>query len=659
MKLGAFLKQRAWLGVLLILLIAGALRFYRIDAQSFWNDEGNSARLAERSVDLILAGARGDIHPPGYYLALHYWRALFGASEAALRALSVLFSLVTVLFAFLAGRLLFRGVITGLVAAAFVALNPFQIYYAQEARMYAMLAGWAMVAVWAMVAWWQPERRAGYLGVYVLAAVAGLYTHYAFPFVLLALNLGALLVWWTRRRQEAADQHLLAWLGAHLAVLVLYLPWLPVAWHQVTSWPAERAAFQWDTALLDVWRLLNLGQTVPTGVVTGGLISAGAFVFLSLLPPADEEETPPGEIPYTLRWTLVALLVLLPVGLILGLGLYKPAYQKFLLVSAAPLSILLARGVTGGWRIASGIGVWGEEEATWGSWGYRAVMLLLVALLGFDTVRSLNNLYFDETYARADYRAIARRIQADARPGDAVILNAPNQWEVFTYYYPDDRHVYPLARQRPLDEAANAAELEEIVAQHRRLFTIFWGDAESDPQRFIERWLEAHTYKAGETWYKDVRLAVYAVPSETLDPSELALDAPVRFGRHIYLEGYGVLTDELAAGDILQLSLLWRATDSLSQRYKVFVHLYDQAGQVVAQTDSEPGNGLRPTDTWTPGEQVTDRYGVLIPAETPPGDYRLSVGLYLIDDPDQRLTVTRSGELAGDRLDLADITVLP
>ena len=57
------------------------LRFYRLDAQSFWNDEGNSARIAERTVDLILEGAAGDIHPPGYYLLLHCWRALVGSER--------------------------------------------------------------------------------------------------------------------------------------------------------------------------------------------------------------------------------------------------------------------------------------------------------------------------------------------------------------------------------------------------------------------------------------------------------------------------------------------------------------------------------------------------------------------------------------------------
>ena len=54
--------------LLLLLLLATGLRFYRLDAQSFWNDEGNAARAAERTIPLILAAAGGDIHPPGYYL---------------------------------------------------------------------------------------------------------------------------------------------------------------------------------------------------------------------------------------------------------------------------------------------------------------------------------------------------------------------------------------------------------------------------------------------------------------------------------------------------------------------------------------------------------------------------------------------------------------
>jgi predicted membrane-bound mannosyltransferase len=54
------------LAVILVLLLATGLRFYGLDAQSFWNDEGNSARLSERSIPLIIEGTASDIHPPLY-----------------------------------------------------------------------------------------------------------------------------------------------------------------------------------------------------------------------------------------------------------------------------------------------------------------------------------------------------------------------------------------------------------------------------------------------------------------------------------------------------------------------------------------------------------------------------------------------------------------
>ncbi len=678
MKFGSrFDQYKTWLLLALILLLAGTLRFYRIDAQSFWNDEGNSARLAERSIGLIIEGARGDIHPPGYYLALHYWCVLFGPSEAALRGLSALCSVILVGFSYLLGRRLFRDETVGLIAATLTALDPFQVYYGQEARMYAMLALWAMISTWALVAWWQtvgqdrpnPQRSGGpvprrawivYI-LYTLTAAAGLYTHYAFAFVLLAQGLSAGLWWWIvwylpAKEKRSAVQPLWLWGTALIGMAVLYLPWLPTAWHQVTSWSTSQETFTLSEALLDVWRLLNFGQTISSQVVLGGLLAAGALIFLSLLPPVQDDDPIAIRIlPYHLRWGIVASLVLIPVGLILGLGIYKQAYQKFLLVAAAPLSVLTAQGVVSGWQIASGVVMW-EEQKT--GLGYRAIVIFLLALFLFDNARALNNLYFDPRYARADYRAIARHIQANARPGDAVILNAPNQWEVFTYYYPDSGHVFPLARQRPLNVAANRDELQDIIANHQRLFAIFWGDAESDPERFIESWLETHTYKASETWYGDVRLATYAVPTAVADDPVVSLD--VRFGQAIYLDGYTLLTKDVAPGDIVQVTLFWHADAPISERYKVFIHLYDPRGQLLAQTDSEPGATLRPTSSWTSGERIVDHYGVLVPSDAPACHCTLTVGLYPIGQPDLRLPVSgKRGRVEDDHLDLASITVRP
>jgi len=178
--------------LLATLLLATFLRFYRIDAQSFWNDEGNSARLAERSVDLILAGAAGDIHPPGYYLLLAAWRAVAGQSEFALRGLSALAGIFLVALVYRLGRQYFDGP-AALASAFFAAIHPALIYYSQEARMYELVAVWGVVTFlvignWGLDAWRGDWRRAT---VFALVLAAGLYTHYSFAFIIIAVNLFA------------------------------------------------------------------------------------------------------------------------------------------------------------------------------------------------------------------------------------------------------------------------------------------------------------------------------------------------------------------------------------------------------------------------------------------------------------------------------------
>jgi hypothetical protein len=60
----------------------------------------------------------------------------------------------------------------------------------------------------------------------------------------------------------------------------------------------------------------------------------------------------------------------------------------------------------------------------------------------------------------------------------------------------------------------------------------------------------------------------------------------------------------------------------------VFVHLIDQQGSIVAQRDQVPLGGARPTLGWAPGEVISDALTIDIPADLPPGDYRLRLGWY-------------------------------
>ncbi len=637
--------------ILAVLLLSTFLRFYRLEAQSFWNDEGNSARIAERSVDLILAGAAGDIHPPGYYLILSAWRAALGPSEFALRGFSAFAGIVLVALVYRLGKQYFDTP-AATAAAFFAAVHPALIYYSQEVRMYSLIATLGAAAFLALSLWLVATRqpavgsRQPKFGVWdlkfgispvifhssfvILITALGLYTHYSFAFIVIAVNLTALGgMAFHRTRATPHASRVTHWFTLQLfALLLLFAPWLPTAIHQITTWPSAREYLPlWDS-FIGVSRWLTLGPTIDAASAVPALIGAAVLLLLSLR-RRGQTITP-------LLWLIV------PTGLTFAFGLFSQAFAKFLIAAVPALCLLMGNG-------AVGAGLAPAQGDRKGRPYVNAIALIASALILISTAATLNNLYFNPVYARADYRGIARTLDSIARPGDAVLLNAPNQWEVFTYYHPDTSTVFPLARSRPLDAPSQIAELEQIAASHDRLFVLYWGEAQSDPNRVIESWLNEHTFKAYDQWFSDVRLAVYAVPRAA---AELQTRTGVNFGDQITLEGYALNAAEFAPGDILQLTLFWRADKPIDKRYKVFVHLGgDPASPPVAQHDGEPGGGLSLTTAWQPGQTIADNHGVYLPIDLAPGAYSLVVGLYSVDDG-ARLT-----HAGGDSLFLSAITV--
>lgn len=633
--------------MLLALLLAAFLRFYRLDAQSFWNDEGNAARAAERPIPLVLDAAEGDIHPPGYYLILHVWRGLAGESEFALRSLSVVCGVLTVALTYRLGlRLL--GAAAGVGGATLASLSPLAIYYSQEARMYAPLGLLSAASTYLLCSILCTQQRDRLLGLahprstlllsvgYVITAAAGLYMHYTFPFILGVHNL-LFVGWWVGwgRQRRRRWRLVLEWVILQGAVLALFLPWLPVALAEaVTGRPSVGRAYRLGETLRDIFRALVVGITLEVERASGALVVAGGLLLVGLRPRRGRL----GAVGALGVW------LFLPIALTLAFDLYRPAYLKLLLVVLPPFHILVACGAH--WLSRAASRVLGASAAL------RIVAYpLLLALVAASLLPSLRNLYFNPAYARDDYRQVAADLTAQVSSVDAILLNAPNQWEVFTYYFDGPADVYP-APYRPTAEEA-AAWLEPILSSQQRLFVLYWGDAEADPQRLIEGKLADEAFKAGDRWYGRVRVAVYGTGVLEEEPA-VAVDA--RFGEVIHLRGYALGERAFSPGDVIPVTLFWEAEAPIPDRYKVFLHLLGSDSQLVAQTDGEPGGNLLPTTIWPPGEMVIDRHGVLLPKELPAGEYGLVVGLYHLVGG-ERLRVTLDGESGAGHVGLGTVVV--
>jgi hypothetical protein len=102
----------------------------------------------------------------------------------------------------------------------------------------------------------------------------------------------------------------------------------------------------------------------------------------------------------------------------------------------------------------------------------------------------------------------------------------------------------------------------------------------------------------------------------------------------------------------LQFTLFWRAETEIDTAYTVFIQLLNESGQVVAQIDAPPQGGAAPTTTWLPGEILPDAYSLPLPANLPPGPYRLITGLYR-PDTGARLPVAGGGDF----VELSPLTV--
>lgn len=178
----------------LILVAATVLRLVRLGYQSEWNDEAISAVIAGGTTQQILTNQFRSLHPPGYYLLLHFWRILFGDTDFALRLPSALMGIASVVSMYLLGRSLFKKE-TGLWAAAMTALMPFHLFYSQEMRMYSQLFLLSSLAMLCQVRLWRNRRSFWWL-LYLFVSLLGLYTHYFFTLLIGVLGLYFILRRW-------------------------------------------------------------------------------------------------------------------------------------------------------------------------------------------------------------------------------------------------------------------------------------------------------------------------------------------------------------------------------------------------------------------------------------------------------------------------------
>ncbi|MBO9370072.1 MAG: glycosyltransferase family 39 protein [Chloroflexi bacterium] len=630
------MKRIRW-PALLLLLVAWALRTATLTLQSMWIDEVMALYFTRGTfAETLHTIVRPEHNGPLYYLLLFWWRHLVGDSDFAVRYLSVLFSVLTIPLLYqLARRLLTER--TAVLALWLAAFSPFTLWFAQEAKMYALHMWAATASTLALLEafrkgrWWR-------WATYALLLSSTLYSHFFGGFLALAqVAMSGILGWKQWRR----------WLAYSLTMSLLALahtPLLRFAWNVVRYYQPQ-----------DIWRYF-----VPLKDIARDLLGQ-YFYRLSYLEVNPWLLSLPAVF---LIWGILALIrlrrrdawilpvqALLPVLVFYPISFRAPVYSAKYLSAIAPAVLILA--------------AWGIERMArlWRPLGIGLAVLGLLMVNGL--VRDLT----DPAVQRGDWRFIARYVETHEGPNDIVVISAFYCDHAFRRYYHGHSAIFPFE--------ANPYEPEFIYQglpeQYDRMWLILHHDQAMAPGNRLIEAADAMFPRITEQYPNAGQITMIAYQLRPTVPAlpEGARTLQVCFQNGLCLAGYQVDATALPAtenlshppSNWLHVTLYWQRTDAFDGvRFRPLVRLIDSSFNVWGGNMDRHPDLLDhyPPENWPTDRLVEAHYDLNLNPVTPPGHYRLEVSLAVNGDENQRVPlVDPPPGMPPDRWVFEDIRILP
>lgn len=471
-----------------------ALRLAFLGRQSLWYDEAFSLAVTRAEWPTFWAALLSDgVHPPGYYLLMRGSLILFGDGEFGLRFPSVVAGTLALPLIYQLGRALGRER-WGLMAASLLALNPFALWYAQEARMYSLLLCLSIAggyAFWKLVSQPNPRR---WLGLTIVSAFGFLVHYFAFLFSLVQF---VYLVGSLRRTHRV----LRWWVAAQVLAFLPFLPWAIA----IMTREGRNFGIGWihPSTLLDLPLTLSnlaLALSDPTQLWTwAGLALVGGAVAAGLSAAAKSSALRP---PPSTHYAYLLIWLLFPIGFTWLMSLRLPLYvDRFFIICLPPLLLL------------------SSTLSLSSSWKARGTMTLLIMVSAIASAR----LWVDPQLAKEDWRIAASYVQSMEESDDALIMRDLQTSIPFGYYYRGGLELEAAAVNQettPLDELSQGQSRLWLV--YRRPFEATHALAGAQPftwrndqEPAVRDWLVSHApVLVQEKTFPGVYVVLYQLSGE-------------------------------------------------------------------------------------------------------------------------------------------------
>lgn len=466
-------------------ILASALRIYRLSYQSLWLDEVLNANWSGLpSVSRIIQFlSTNDNSPPLYYLFLHFWMKL-GSGEFMLRLPSAIAGVIAVFIIFRISETLFDRN-TGLIAAFLAGASPFYLWVSQEARMYAFLSMFSLFSFYFFIRAIKENKIKLWLG-YVIFSLLALYTHYYAIFTIFAEA-----VYFTFNVKNF-KQLIKNYIFSTVTMGILFMPCLFFIVQQFsvstrrhaglfpsTIWALPHAFFDFSTgySLLQI-ELSNFSRNIfynLTVIILSGVIFITIFIsglFYIIHRKKD------------VKLILFYLFIPIIVSFIISLKVHIFG-SKYLVAPAGAYFLILACGLK--------------------NLRPKGVLAIFILCFLIITGLSIANYYLNDNFAKGGFREAAKFIENNEKTGDVILFPQPEPALAFQYYY---RGRIPA--QGAISNDGKLSENMEIVLKASKR-AWFMPDLQKlfDPDNLTKKRLSSQEKSEKEYRFKSVTVISY------------------------------------------------------------------------------------------------------------------------------------------------------
>ena len=548
--------------ILGVILVAYALYIYQLDGASLWRDEALSFARTQQPVTTILTNRNivdgviaPDLHPPLYFLMLSGWRLLVGDSEFALRYLSALFMILATSLFYAVGKRIW-GRRSGELAAGMAVFSSFFWWYAQEARMYALVVVESLLLFYTLWPLLLGQARWKQYLSFALTAVALSFTHYSGLFLVAFAIFAWVFVQFQERFRWQRLTALILIGGAALWFLYPHVSELVAAptfftFSQRPLWAMTLEAIN-TFSLGSAGPMENPGWRLLPFIILG---LAGAFTSNRRSALRHWQATLIGV------GGFVIPLLLFFIASWLQANYSNP---RHLTILSIPWYLLMGHGLAMVWR----------------RWRTIAVVVGLGALTA--SVPALTQTINNPTIVKDDVRGLARYIEARAQPGDAIIWHNAVMMVTYKYYALDLPY-----ESIPSYGSQNVEKTLERLETRANLSQRIWFVDSPGPYYFdkniVRDWLDTNMVRADSadfpaSW-ESLLVRLYHWPQTSL-PTDTSLQADLQEGAYHILAAASENT--AIAGEGMWWSVLWAATETAVPPPSACLHLRDSANVIWA-----------------------------------------------------------------------------